>query len=267
MEKFSENLIRLRKAKGWSQEELGYKLNVTRQTISKWELGQTTPEMDKLLEMTKIFGISLDELTGGKKSESIENNDKKADNSSKTRNILVVLLVIILIAIVIMTVNKILKLKSSNEDNSNNISSMAENLFGRIFDLVEKQIDSNDDMISGTTNSMMNLFEEGMNDINYKSNQIIDELNMEDKEKQENAIDLYVGTKTGGIVKVAMDKVITNNKKLSIHKVKVIFENIETEEPTEIKELKSKIDDFKQYEVSYEYDDDGYVTEMIIEKY
>ena len=89
----------------------------------------------------------------------------------------------------------------------------------------------------------------------------------EAKEKQENAIDLYVGTKTGGIVKVAMDKVITNNKKLSIHKVKVIFENIETEEPTEIKELKSKIDDFKQYEVSYEYDDDGYVTEMVIEKY
>ena len=42
--KFNEKLINLRKKAGLSQEELGYKLNVTRQTVSKWELGQTTPE-------------------------------------------------------------------------------------------------------------------------------------------------------------------------------------------------------------------------------
>lgn len=39
--KFNEKLIQLRKKEGLSQEELGYKLNVTRQTVSKWELGQT----------------------------------------------------------------------------------------------------------------------------------------------------------------------------------------------------------------------------------
>ena len=44
--KFNEKLINLRKKAGLSQEELGYKLNVTRQTVSKWELGQTTPEMN-----------------------------------------------------------------------------------------------------------------------------------------------------------------------------------------------------------------------------
>ena len=38
--KFEEKLMKLRKEKGWSQEELAEKLNVTRQTISKWELGQ-----------------------------------------------------------------------------------------------------------------------------------------------------------------------------------------------------------------------------------
>lgn len=59
---FIEKLIKLRKEKGWSQEELGNRLNVTRQTISKWELGQTTPEMNKLLELSNIFEISLDEL-------------------------------------------------------------------------------------------------------------------------------------------------------------------------------------------------------------
>lgn len=60
--KFNEKLIELRKKEGLSQEELGNKLNVTRQTVSKWELGQTTPEMEKLVEMSKIFNISVDEL-------------------------------------------------------------------------------------------------------------------------------------------------------------------------------------------------------------
>ena len=60
--KFNEKLIELRKKEGLSQEELGYKLNVTRQTISKWELGQTTPEMEKLSEISNIFGISVDNL-------------------------------------------------------------------------------------------------------------------------------------------------------------------------------------------------------------
>ena len=68
---FGEKLTSLRKQKGLSQEELGYKLNVTRQTVSKWELGQTTPEMDKLVEMSKIFGVTLDELT----NETESNND------------------------------------------------------------------------------------------------------------------------------------------------------------------------------------------------
>ena len=62
--KFSERLIELRKSKGWSQEELGDRLDVTRQTVSKWELGQTTPEMDKLIELSRIFNTSIDVLTG-----------------------------------------------------------------------------------------------------------------------------------------------------------------------------------------------------------
>ena len=59
---FSEKLMQLRRQKGWSQEELGEKLDVTRQTVSKWELGSTTPEMEKLIAMSELFGISIDEL-------------------------------------------------------------------------------------------------------------------------------------------------------------------------------------------------------------
>jgi transcriptional regulator with XRE-family HTH domain len=61
---FNEKLIALRKSNGLSQEELGDRVGVTRQTVSKWELGQTTPEMDKLIELSKLFGISIDEFVG-----------------------------------------------------------------------------------------------------------------------------------------------------------------------------------------------------------
>lgn len=64
---FNEKLMELRKQRGWSQEELGNRLNVTRQTVSKWELGQTTPEMDKLVEISQLFDISLDELLNNPK--------------------------------------------------------------------------------------------------------------------------------------------------------------------------------------------------------
>lgn len=62
---FSENLMALRRSRNWSQEELGQRLGVTRQTVSKWELGQTTPELEKLVELAKLFDLSLDALVNG----------------------------------------------------------------------------------------------------------------------------------------------------------------------------------------------------------
>lgn len=55
--------------KGLSQEELGNKLNVSRQTISKWELGESTPELEKLISISDFFEISMDELVFGTLSE------------------------------------------------------------------------------------------------------------------------------------------------------------------------------------------------------
>ena len=46
---FREQLMELRKQRGWSQEQLGAKIGVTRQTVSKWETGDTTPELAKLI--------------------------------------------------------------------------------------------------------------------------------------------------------------------------------------------------------------------------
>ena len=63
--KFSDNLIKLRKKEGLSQEELANKLDVSRQTISKWEAGQTTPELEKLRNLAKLFNISVDDFNKG----------------------------------------------------------------------------------------------------------------------------------------------------------------------------------------------------------
>ena len=60
--KFEEKLMKLRKEKAWSQEELAEKLNVTRQTISKWELGQTVPDMYNLTKIAEVFGTTVSEL-------------------------------------------------------------------------------------------------------------------------------------------------------------------------------------------------------------
>lgn len=61
----SEKIYTLRREKGWSQEQLAEKLGVSRQSISKWEGGLSTPELEKLKALCSCFDITLDELTGG----------------------------------------------------------------------------------------------------------------------------------------------------------------------------------------------------------
>lgn len=58
-----KKIMDLRKKKGLSQEELAEKVGVARQTISKWELGETSPDLKQAKELSKIFNVSLDELT------------------------------------------------------------------------------------------------------------------------------------------------------------------------------------------------------------
>lgn len=59
---FHEKLLSLRKAKGLSQEELGMELQVSRQTISKWEAGQSYPDFERLVMLSDYFHLTLDEL-------------------------------------------------------------------------------------------------------------------------------------------------------------------------------------------------------------
>ncbi len=59
---FSEKIYALRKDKGYTQEQLAEKLDVSRQSISKWESGQVIPEVEKIVELSKVFNVTLDYL-------------------------------------------------------------------------------------------------------------------------------------------------------------------------------------------------------------
>ena len=61
---FADKLILLRKKAGWSQEELADQMNVTRQSVSKWEGAQSVPDLEKMLRLSELFGVSTDYLLG-----------------------------------------------------------------------------------------------------------------------------------------------------------------------------------------------------------
>ena len=58
----ADKIIRLRKKNDWSQEELADKMNVSRQAVSKWEAAQTTPDLEKILQLGNLFGVTTDYL-------------------------------------------------------------------------------------------------------------------------------------------------------------------------------------------------------------
>ena len=59
---FADKLILLRKKAGWSQEELAEQMDVTRQSVSKWEGAQSVPDLDKMIRLSELFGVSTDYL-------------------------------------------------------------------------------------------------------------------------------------------------------------------------------------------------------------
>lgn len=69
---FADKLIKLRKKSGWSQEDLAELINVSRQAVSKWEGAQSIPDLEKMIKLSELFGVSTDFLL---KDEIEETND------------------------------------------------------------------------------------------------------------------------------------------------------------------------------------------------
>ena len=66
----ADKIIELRKKNGWSQEELAYRLNVSRQAVSKWEGAQSIPDLDRVIAMADLFGVTTDYLLKDELGES-----------------------------------------------------------------------------------------------------------------------------------------------------------------------------------------------------
>ncbi|MEG0977962.1 MAG: helix-turn-helix transcriptional regulator [Bacilli bacterium] len=87
----ANRLVKLRKEKGLSQEELADKLGISRQSVSKWERAESSPDTDNLICLAKIYGVSLDELLqddetieeiAKDKKERLEKEKKEEDDES-----------------------------------------------------------------------------------------------------------------------------------------------------------------------------------------
>ena len=216
--KLGDKLYQLRKKQGLSQGELGDKLNVTRQTISKWELGQSKPESDKLIEMSKLFNISLEELTDD--DITLRNNtfnEAHDVDEQRPRKWVVVVLIILAIIIAIVLVNKVVMDKKSSGNSSRGIF----------------------DWFNSFNNTSKDSF-------NY-------------------SFEFYSGTKYGVNVSHLLDDVITNNKTNKEYIVSVVYQDVNTNNSDEIKALKSKFVSMNEYEVSLDYDENGFVNIVTIE--
>lgn len=218
--KFGDKLCKLRKKEGLSQEELGEKLNVTRQTVSKWELGQSKPDTDKLIELCNLLGVNVNDLMDD--NIEIKNNRHIDSIEVKPRKWLLVVLIIVALAISVALINKLIMINNSKKANKNNAINSVENIINNSFNQI-------------TSKSFNSSFE------------------------------MYSGTESSLSVKSLLDRVITNNKKSTDHQIEVSYKEVTTKDSEEIKNLKSNFVTSSDYEVSLDYDDDGFVNKVTIE--
>ena len=98
--KFNEKLISLRKDKRMSQQDLADALNVSRQAVSRWEVGTAIPSMDNLLALSKLFGVPTDELIGADRgTDALGSEAVQGSGNIKGGSVLKVLLIILAAAV------------------------------------------------------------------------------------------------------------------------------------------------------------------------
>lgn len=130
---FGENLKAMRKAKGYTQEELAIKINVVRQTVSKWEKGLSVPDADVLSQIAEVLDTKVSVLLGGTITEETD-KDAVAEQLAKiseqlaikNRRSKAIWKTIGMIVLAIMLLNILAVTLISNEFDANNSHSMIE---------------------------------------------------------------------------------------------------------------------------------------------
>lgn len=105
-----DNIKNLRKEKGMSQEELAVKLNVVRQTVSKWEQNLSVPDSDMLVKLAEVFGVSVGTLLGEETAVAEIQQDKctACRKKSKKRKVMTAVAVVLIVAAFLILFNIIL---------------------------------------------------------------------------------------------------------------------------------------------------------------
>ncbi len=131
---FSENLKTMRKAKGFTQEELAIKLNVVRQTVSKWEKGLSVPDADVLSKIADVLDTKVSILLGGTITDEVEKdavaeqlakiNEQLAIKNRRNKRIwkaIGLILLVIVIFYILLIIFGMSTFKSVSSDNSTSI--------------------------------------------------------------------------------------------------------------------------------------------------
>ncbi|EFR45210.1 helix-turn-helix domain-containing protein [Streptococcus pseudoporcinus] len=82
MNNFAKQLKKYRLEKNYSQDTLADQLFISRQAISKWENGDSTPDLENLVKLAEIFDVTLDQLVRGKESTSSLDNENSLENDN-----------------------------------------------------------------------------------------------------------------------------------------------------------------------------------------
>ncbi len=133
---FGENLKTIRKAKGYTQEELAIRIHVVRQTISKWEKGLSVPDADVLSKLADVLEVNVSELLGSEiKKESDKNevaeqlakiSEELAVKNRRHKRIWKVIGVILLVVIVANMLLVVFGRVTDNEKGTENITAIEE---------------------------------------------------------------------------------------------------------------------------------------------
>ncbi len=120
-----KKIMDLRKKNGFSQEELAEKIGVARQTISKWELGETSPDLKQAKELSSIFNVSLDELTDNDIKDVLV---EKTSNTEKLAGLILKLIkfmVVFIIVAPVLLVSLRIIFKNIHEHNSGRLMNVS----------------------------------------------------------------------------------------------------------------------------------------------
>lgn len=113
-----DNIRKFRKLNNMSQDELAEKLNVTRQSISLWENGQTQPSLENIVALAKLFKVSTDELLVSDKTEPPVSNTVTDPKPDDPKNKTKIIFLILGIAVVLLTTVALVLLGTNNSNNN-----------------------------------------------------------------------------------------------------------------------------------------------------